>query len=155
MAPPSASFPLSRSWRQVAAACCPPASALDEAAWQEAERIAGTALAKRPARVVGHLRWFLAALPWLSLLVAGRPFGRLSLARRVEVLRRLERSPVAALRRGVWGLRTLAFLAVYGRPGMREMLGWSPDPGGWSGHVPADLVRPTPSRGTPALRLVP
>lgn len=112
-------------------------------------------LAKRPARVVGHLRWFLAALPWLSLLVVGRPFARLSLARRVEVLRRLERSPVAALRCGVWGIRTLAFLAVYGRPAMRETLGWSPDPGGWSGHVPADLVRTTPSRGTPALRLMP
>ncbi len=122
--------------------------------WAEVERLAGAALASRPSRVVHQLRWFLAALPWLALLLTGRPFARLSPVRRIAVLRRLERSPIPALRRGVWGLRTLAFLGVYGRPTMRESLGWRPDARGWEGRTPADLVRRTPARGEPALRLL-
>lgn len=148
-------FPLPSIWRQVAVACCPPAATLDAAAWEEVERLAGDALAQRPAAVVAQARWFLTALPWLSLVLAGRPFGSLRPARQVAVLRRLERSPVPAFRRGVWGLRTLAFLGVYGRPAMRDALGWRPDARGWDGRVPADLVRPTPAKGAPALRLVP
>ena len=102
-----------------------------------------------------QLRWFVEGLEWLAVWYAGGRFSRLTEARQVAMLRRLEASRLAPLRRALWGLRTLAMLGVYGRPAARDALGWRPDPRGWEGRTPADSVRPTPARDQPALRLVP
>lgn len=155
MADPSAPFPLPPLWRAIVIACCPQAAAFDDATWQETERLMLDALSRRPRGVQRRVRWFVQALPWLAVPLAGRSFARLSPARQASVLRLLAKAPIPAIRHGVWGVRTLACLGVYGHPGVTGTLGWRPDSAGWEGRRRGGV--PTPPRGErrPPLRLVP
>lgn len=152
--PPSSS-PLPPEWRALAVLLCPAAANHDAAAWRETEALVAGALARRPATVQRQLAWFVRAIEWLAVPYAGGRFSTRAPAQQLALLRRLERSRVGALRRALWGLRTLTLFGVYGRPGMRAQLGWRPDPRGWDSRTPGDRLRPTPSRGVGALRLVP
>lgn len=148
-------FPLPPEWRALAVLLCPAAAPLDAAAWQETEALVASALARRPAAVQRQLAWFVRAIEWLAIPLAGGRFSTRTPARQLALLRRLERSRVAPLRRALWGLRTVTIFGVYGRPGMRAQLGWRPEAQGWASRQPSDRLRPTPSRGVGALRLVP
>jgi glucose/arabinose dehydrogenase len=61
---------------------------------------------------------------------AGRS-PRLPLGRRVALLTGLQDAVWPLLRRGIWGLRTLAFLGYYTRPAAAASIGYRADPGGW------------------------
>lgn len=99
--------------------------------WARAEALVEGALAQRPPGVRRQLVLFLRAVGALSLLRHGRRFPRLAPARRLKLLRGLESSRLLPLRRGVWGLRTLAFMAVYGQDEVRMAIGYRAHPDGW------------------------
>ena len=124
--------PVRACFRAVATAAVPAAEALDEAGWARAEALVEAALAARPAAQRRQLRLFLRALDLLPLARWGRRFPALPPERRARVLAALERAPVMALRRGVWGVRTLAFMGWYGQADVRRGIGYRADPRGWS-----------------------
>ena len=71
---------------------------------------------------------------FLDLLPAprhGRRLRSLDAARRLRLLESLERSPLLLLRRGVWGLRTLAFMGYYARPEAAAAIGYRAEARGW------------------------
>ena len=70
-------------------------------------------------------------LDLLPLVRFGRRLRSLDPARRTGFLEHVERSRVAAVRRGFWGLRTLVILGCYGRPGAGAALGYRASPRGW------------------------
>lgn len=123
--------PVRRQFRAVAEAVVPEAEALSPPQWDRGEGLVERSLAPRPEQVKRQLRLFLKALDWLAVLRYGRLYTRLSVERRRALLRTLERAPLLPLRRGVWGVRTLAFMAYYGLPEVRRNIGYHPDPGGW------------------------
>lgn len=123
---------VSEPFRALACTIVPEAAALDESGWREMERIVDTALAQRPAAMRRQLRLFIRLVDTLPLLRYGRPFRRLSLARRTRFLERVERSPLLIIRRGFWGLRTLVFMGYYARPEIARALGYRAGPKGWS-----------------------
>ena len=135
--------PVRACFRAVATTVVPAAEALDGAGWARAEALVESALAARPAAQRRQLRLFLRALDLLPLARWGRRFTALPPGRRARVLAALERAPVMALRRGVWGVRTLAFMGWYGQPSVRRRIGYRADPRGWSvrdgGAPPADF----------------
>ena len=47
------------------------------------------------------------------------------------MLETLQDAPVLLLRRGIWGLRTLAFMGYYTRPDAQRAIGYRADPRGW------------------------
>src|SRR2546422_3095313 len=47
------------------------------------------------------------------------------------LFRSIERAPLLLMRRGLWGLRTLAFMGYYGRPAAAREIGYRADPRGW------------------------
>lgn len=124
--------PVRQTFRAVATTVVPEASSLDEEAWERAEALVEQALARRPADMRRQLRLFLRVVRWLPLVRYGRRFPGLSQARRKRVLNRMEKAPALLLRRGLWGVRTLAFMGFYGLPEVRSAMGYRAHPDGWS-----------------------
>lgn len=130
----SAEAPLSRVrpvFRAVVMTVAPRATAFGEGEWREAERLVNDALAQRPAPVRRQFVGFLRLLDLIPLLRHRRTFTTLPGEARLQLLRRLERAPLLLLRRGTWGVRTLAFLAVYGQDAVREAMGYRASAAGW------------------------
>lgn len=122
------------TFRAVAAVVVPDAASLDAAGWDELEAIVEHALAQRTRGVRRQLVTLLRLIEWMPLARYGRRFSRLDAGRRERVLRRLQDAPVLLLRRGVWGLRTLAFMGYYARRAADERIGYQAHLRGWSGR---------------------
>ena len=110
----------------------PGPNALDRAGWEEAEAIMEAALAPRPSSVKKQLRLFLHLLNVLPLLTTGRTLRRLPEERRARFLAGLQRSRLAPLRRGLWGVRTLLFMGYYNQDAVRNEIGYRAGPEGWA-----------------------
>jgi hypothetical protein len=123
--------PVRETFRAIAATVVPEAAALDEDGWAEVERLVESTLAPRPAGIRRQLRLFIRAIDLLPLARYGRRFRSLDAERRTRVLASLQSSPLLLLRRGFWGLRTLAFLGYYARPEARAEIGYRASPRGW------------------------
>ena len=118
-------------YRAMAEAFVPEAAALDEPGWAEAEAIVERFLTGRPPAVRRQLGALIRLLDLLPLIRYGRRFRSLDAARRLRFLEVMQRAPVLLLRRGVWGLRTLAFMGYYARPGAAAAIGYRADARGW------------------------
>jgi len=110
----------------VAVRVVPEMAALDEAGRDEALALVERQLAGRPGKMRRELALFLTVIRWAPVLRYGRPFDRLPPGPRDAVLAWLEDAPVTKLRSGFWGLKTLAFLAYYGRPSVAETINYRP-----------------------------
>ena len=127
------------AFRGVTVAAVPAAAAFDADRWARAEAIVADAVGARPPSVQRQLRLFFRVLGALSWLRFGRAFGSLGPDRTLRLLQSLERAPLLLLRRGTWGVRTLAFMGVYGQDGVRTEVGYRAVAEGWSrrgGGVP-------------------
>lgn len=119
------------AFRAIATTVVPEAASLDADGWMELERIVEQALASRPPRLQRQLVILIRAIEWLPLLRYGRRFTQLEGERRARVLVALQESPLLLLRRGFWGLRTLALMGYYARPAAAASIGYRADPRGW------------------------
>ncbi len=119
------------TFRAITMSVVPEAAELDAGQWEEAERIIARAIAARPRRLQRQLALLIRCLEWIPLLRYGRRLSRLDPARRAKFLDSLHTSRLLLVRRGVWGLRTLALMAYYGRPAAVSAIGYRADPRGW------------------------
>ena len=99
--------------------------------WAEADRIVALALSGRPAAMRRQLILFIRILNALVVLRYGRGLVSLAPAQRTRLLDAVSRAPVLLLRRGVWGLRTLAMMGFYTRSDTLDALGYRAAPAGW------------------------
>ena len=118
-------------FRAVVTTVVPEARSLSDASWAELEQIVDRALSERPRSVRRQVRAFLRLLDVIARLTRGRGFARLDAAQRTRVLERLGASRLLLLRRGVWGVRTLAFMGYYARPDAAREIGYRASPDGW------------------------
>lgn len=125
-----------RVFRAVTSTVVPQARQLDSAAWQEVEAIVAHALASRPPRLLKQLDLFLRVLDIVAIMRRFRRFDRLSLKGRTRLLDAMERSSFLLLRRGFWGLRTLALMGYYARQDGKREIGYRADPRGWEARTP-------------------
>ncbi len=109
----------------------PEADELNDAEWGELLVLVDESLRDRPAALRRQLRLFLRLVEWLPLFRYGRRFSSLEPGRRARFLAGLQNHPVARIRIGFWGLRTLALLGYYGRAAGAAAIGYHPKPGGW------------------------
>lgn len=116
--------PVRGTFRAVVEAVVPEARELDPAGWSRIEEIVEDALRARPRSLRVQLRVLLRMIRWLPLLRWGRPFPSLSLDARRRFLGFLQDAPLLLLRRGFWGIRTLAFMGFYGRQEVHAELGY-------------------------------
>jgi hypothetical protein len=119
-------------FRALAVVFVPEAAELSEADWLEAEAIVALALAGRPAVVRRQIGLFLHLLDGASLVMHRRSLRALAIDDRARLLHSLETSRLLLIRRGVWGLRTLAFMGYYARPAGAERIGYRASAAGWA-----------------------
>lgn len=123
--------PVRSTFRAIAGTIVPEAASLDADGWAELERIVEQVLAGRPPALRRQLRSFVRLLQLAPVVRWGRPFTALDATRRTRLLAAVESAPVPLLRRGFWGLRTLAFMGYYARPAAAAAIGYRADPRGW------------------------
>jgi hypothetical protein len=131
MTSPSTVLPVRETYRAITRAVVPASADLDEAGWRRAEQIVDAALLDRPASVRRQLVLFVKGLGAMALLRHGRSLSRLEPETARAFLRGFERSRLLLIRRGFWGIRTLAYMGYYGQKTVRDRLGYAADPGGW------------------------
>jgi hypothetical protein len=119
------------AFRALAGTFVPEAAALDERGWAAAEEIVERFLAAKPRGIRRQLVLLIRLLDLLPLLRHGRRFRSLDPARRLRFLEAMQGAPVLLLRRGVWGLRSVAFMGYYARPEAAAAIGYRADPRGW------------------------
>lgn len=122
-------------FRAIMAAVVPEAVALSESEWRNAAAIIGRAIGARPSGVRRQLGVFLHALDVVAIVRYGHGLRSLSIEQRTALLESLSRSRVLALRRGVWGVRTLAFMGYYARPEAARAVGYRASPVGWAART--------------------
>lgn len=120
------------TFRALARVVVPESSSMAPEEWNTLEDIVARALAARPPAVQKQAALFLRLIEFLPVLRYAKRFSRLSAHKATALLRSLERSPVLAIRRGVWGLRTLIMMGVYTQPAVQSALGYRAHPDGWS-----------------------
>jgi len=127
-------------FRAVATTVVPESRSLVPDSWVEVERIVEQALVDRPPKVQRQIRAFLRLLNVIAFVTAARKFTTLDEARRLALLERLARSRLLLIRRGVWGVRTLAFMGYYARPSAAQEIGYRASAAGWNAR-PLDRPR--------------
>ena len=118
-------------FRALCVAFVPESAELNESDWRELESEVEQALADRPPVVQKQMLLLIRILDLLARARHGRAMESLPPASRRELLTRLQDSRWLLLRRGVWGLRTLAFLGYYSRPDTAASIGYRADARGW------------------------
>jgi hypothetical protein len=116
------------------ALCCtfvPEMAGMDEHAWGEAEAIIETFLASRPDAVRRQVILLVRLLDLLPVFRWGRRFRALDAERRTRFLAALQDAPLLLARRGIWGLRTIAFMGYYARTEAAAAIGYRADRRGW------------------------
>ena len=121
-----------RRFRAICIAFVPEAATLDEAGWREVDSIVGHALAARPAAVRRQLAVFTRLLDLVSLGRTRHTLAGLAPAARWVLLDSLSKSRLLLVRRGIWGLRTLAFMGYYARPRAADDIGYRASATGWA-----------------------
>jgi hypothetical protein len=115
----------------MAATIVPELSTVDEDVWHRTEAIITDGLSGRSNAIARQLVLFMHLVNVLAVFRFLRPFTALDDARRLRVLSALENAPVLAIRRGVWGLRTLVFMGYYGQDDVKARIGYCANPLGW------------------------
>lgn len=129
---PTAVLPAVRPlFRAITRATVPGASGMDEDAWGRAEALVEDGLRERPEAVRRQIALFMRVIDGLARLRFGRGLAGLETAKAARLLEGLGRSRLLLLRRGVWGVRTLAFMGYYGQSGVQRALGYRASAGGW------------------------
>lgn len=124
--------PVRRPFRALVETFVPEAEGLTAEQWARAEAAVESSLAPRSGAMKRQVRLFIRAVDWLAFGRHGRSFTGLDRERRTSFLRTLEKAPSLLVRRGVWGVRSLSFLAYYGLPEVREAIGYRAHPDGWA-----------------------
>jgi hypothetical protein len=123
--------PVRPLFRALARTFVPEAGDLDERGWGEAEAIVERFLATRPGSVRRQLVLLMRVLNLLPLFRYGRRFTSLDAATRLRFLETMQDARWLLLRRGVWGVRTLAFMGYYERSEAARRIGYRADAAGW------------------------
>ena len=118
----------------IAMTVIPETASLDQRAWSELVGVIDAALAQRGERVRRQLIVFLRLLQALAFARYAKPFTALDATRRIAFLESIERSRVLLVRRGLWGIRTLVFMAYYTRDDVAEAIGYNPSVDGWASY---------------------
>lgn len=127
-------------FRAVLNAVVPEAAPLSEGEWHEAQAIMARALAPRPAAVRRQIGLFMRLLDLAALVRHGRTLAALSTDDATHLFEGLSQSKFVLLRRGVWGVRTLAFMGYYARAEAASAIGYRAAAGGWSARRDASAM---------------
>ncbi|MEN8163500.1 MAG: hypothetical protein ABFS37_05180 [Acidobacteriota bacterium] len=111
----------------VAAIVVPGYSSIDSEGRVRFLDVIDEALGERPESMQRQLALFLKVLNVAPYLRWGRPLARLETVDAERALRWFQEAPIAKLRQGFWGLKTLVFMGYYGQSEVWPEVGYSQD----------------------------
>lgn len=114
----------------LALALVPPSRDLSEERRKRYFAIVEDMLASRPAGMRRLLSVFLVVMRWLPLVRFGGRLDRLAPDRQRAALQWFEEFPVALVRTGFWGVKTLVMMGYYAQPEIARENGWTPSRSG-------------------------
>lgn len=114
----------------VAERIAPGVAELDETRKERVMAEIERAVGARPLALQRQLTMFLNIMRWAPVARYGREFDRLSPAQQDAVLRWFMDAPVARLRQGFWGVKTLVYMGYYGLPEVADRIGYRPSRNG-------------------------
>jgi len=123
--------PVEPAFRALAETFVPELADAGDDEWERVMETIDVALRSKEAAIGRKLALAVRALDGMALVTRGRRFVALGRESRRVFLERMQDSGWLVLRRGVWGLRTVVFLGYYGRPEVRERLGYRAHRDGW------------------------
>ncbi len=123
--------PVGRTFLALVETFVPEMAALEAPDREGVLEVAESGLRARPRSVGRRVRLFVRLLDGLARVRWGRRLSMLDPERRTRLLEAIEDSPVPLLRKGIWGLRTLAFLGYYTREDVYREIGYRARAGGW------------------------
>lgn len=124
--------PVWETFRAIACVVVPASEELDADGWAGFERIVQSALAARPEGIRRRIVLFVRALDAMARLRLGSGLASAEPLAARRFLEGIERSRVSLVRRGFWGVRTLALMGYYGRPEAASEIGYAAHPDGWT-----------------------
>lgn len=86
--------------------------------------LVNTLVGRMPQANQKKLRMFLLLIDLMSYIFMLRPFRKLPVVVQLRLLWFLFDGPVPLLRKGFWGLNSLAKLSVYGQPSIYPQIGY-------------------------------
>lgn len=123
------------TFRACAIAFVPDLADADDDAWREVEATVEHALSLRPPRMQRQVRLLLRALHFLAGIRFGASIGDVPRPDLERFLLALQHSRILLMRRGIWGLRTLAFMGHYTRPVVMQRIGYRAHARGWAARM--------------------
>lgn len=102
----------------------PRSRGFDDARRRVSAELINGVLAYKSGLIRCKIALFLLLIDLCALVTGGRCFASLNEERQNQVMCRLFDSPVALLRKGFWGINTLAKMGVYGQECLYEELGY-------------------------------
>lgn len=124
-------LPLQHRLRPMVETFVPATRDIDAARYRKLVEGIDARLAEEPPALTRQLRILVTILYFLPILCHLCTFAGLTAAQRQRFLERFQDGPIATLRVGIWGLRTLAFVGWYADPDVGRQLGWRAGAGGW------------------------
>lgn len=120
----------------------PRAAAFDAVARDASAALVSSVVDRMPVANQRKLAVFLLIIDVLSLFRGLRPFRHLPVGQQQALLTWLFDCPVGLLRKGFWGLNTLAKLGVYGQTTLYPEIGYRPRPNPTDSTVPGASGEP-------------
>jgi len=145
-----------RAFRAIVSAVVPEAEHLDTQQWAELERTVALGLAHKPANLVVLLRAFLLLVEYAPRLRYGSAFSSLPAPKRNAFCAALEKSRLQVIRKGFWGIRTIALMGYYARPAAAMEIGYRAHTRGWQAYARTDAageLQPSTHPNEPAFPL--
>ena len=102
----------------------PRSKAFDGAQQQESRRLINEVVGNMPPENQRKLSVFLLVIDLLAFVRGFKVFRRLSEAKQQQLMHWLYDNPVGLLRKGFWGLNTVAKLGVYGQSSLHQEIGY-------------------------------
>jgi hypothetical protein len=121
---------LRRPFRALVTVFIPETASAGEPAWLRLEEIVTGALAARPA-ARRQVLLFIRVLDGMAMVRHRRRLASLDLETRTRFVENISTSRPLLLRRGVWGLRTLAQMGWYTQAEVQHALGYRASKAGW------------------------
>ncbi|MBI4052333.1 MAG: hypothetical protein HY400_07485 [Elusimicrobia bacterium] len=104
----------------------PEAKDLDAQARERFFNLIENALSSKPDSIKRQIALFLFVLKWFPALRYGGSLDRLPPKNQDSALMWFQEAPVALIRKGFWGIKTLIFMGYYGRPEVGEGVHYRP-----------------------------
>ena len=104
----------------------PLAKEFNEEQLKQSSETINSLLQNKPVAIRFKIGLFINIINFLSLVLKFKPFSTLDESSKTEILNKFFDSPIGLMRKGFWGINTLAKIGVYTQHSVYPIIGYEP-----------------------------